>query len=861
MVLQHDAQVTMHGTAKPSSTVKVTLPWLARPLTTTADADGRWQLAVATPAPDAKPSTIKITDPDGTVALDNVLIGDVWICGGQSNMEMPTRGFPGQPAYGTHDLMAHADATSTLRLFQQPRDWSTTPKTEPVGGTWVVETPRAVGDFSVVGYVFGNYLHDVIDMPVGLVQCCWSNSKIETWMPREAFTEHFPGTELPKEDDTEFGWLTGTPTLLYNAMVNPWKGFPARGVIWYQGEANNPQPELYKEQFKVMVDDWKKVFVNDSLPFYYVQLAPFAAGDTRALNLAHFRKAQSELPYEMPNVAMATTGDLGDSIFIHPPRKVEVGERLARIALQETYGREGLDALTPIARTAYLDTATNKVVVSFDNSGSGLYPTRCDLEGFEVVDPYGVVHPAVANAWGNDKIAVLSPVKDPVEVRYGYHNYYESTLFNGVGVPASPFALPVPPHKKDAMMWFDASANIERFSHPDSIDYYMDKIAGLGFTHAAVCLRPITGYVIWDSKLAPRFKGNKENVEMDFDYLQRFIEAGHRNGIKVLASINTFCAANNLTGKGVIFDGHPDWASQVLTPDNEIVPITTSTTKYGGMVNPINPEYQEYILALMEELLTLYPEVDGIMLDRVRYDGITADFSDLSRREFEKYIGQKVKHFPADILSLEKTDDKGHFNVKPGKHYAKWLEWRTKNITDFMGRAREHVKKVNPDAIFSTYTGAWYPSYYEVGVNFASKDYDPSGEFAPQPWATPEYGKLGYAELIDLYTTGNYYPEITIEESLRNNNTVWNETDSQGQRGSWYCVQGSCQHLRDIMGPNRFLGGILVDQFYNDPDKLSKSIEMNLKASDGLMIFDIVHIIGHNLWPQVEAGMKAGGNI
>ena len=151
-----------------------------------------------------------------------------------------------------------------------------------------------------------------------------------------------------------------------------------------------------------------------------------------------------------------------------------------------------------------------------------------------------------------------------------------------------------------------------------------------------------------------------------------------------------------------------------------------------------------------------------------------------------------------------------------------------------------------------------YPSYYEVGVNFASKEYDPSKDY---DWATSDYGKYGYAELLDLYATGNYYTDITLEEYEKTNHAVWNETDSQAQSGTWYCVEGSCRHLRTILKDNKFMGGILVDQFYTEPAKLSATISMNLKESDGLMVFDIVHIITKNLWKEVEKGMREGGAL
>ncbi len=145
-----------------------------------------------------------------------------------------------------------------------------------------------------------------------------------------------------------------------------------------------------------------------------------------------------------------------------------------------------------------------------------------------------------------------------------------------------------------------------------------------------------------------------------------------------------------------------------------------------------------------------------------------------------------------------------------------------------------------------------------LGINFASKKYDPSKDF---DWATSNYMKYGYAELIDLYATGSYYTDIFLEEYKKANCSVWDETDSQAQSGTWYCVEGSCTHLRTILKENKFMGGILVGQFYKTPDKLSEAIKMNLVKSDGLMVFDIVHIITKNLWKEVEEGMREGRAI
>lgn len=415
---------------------------------------------------------------------------------------------------------------------------------------------------------------------------------------------------------------------------------------------------------------------------------------------------------------------------------------------------------------------------------------------------------------------------------------------------------------KPAVMWVDAEANYARFNNADSIDKYVDMVADLGFTHLAVDARPISGELMYDSELAPRFKGMRNVVEPDstLDYLGHFIERSHDRGMKVLFSLNVFCAGHNFFDKGLIFTDHPEWASMVQDPERGIVPITAmkhKADKYGAMVNPIIPEYQTYIIDVMKEMLAKYPEVDGLILDRGRYDGITADFSDLSRTEFEKFLGKKLERWPDDALKIVRTES-GRDSLIRGEHFNDWIYWRSKNITDFLAHARKELKAVDPDMIFSLYSGAWYPSYYEVGVNFASNTYDPSNEFS---WAREDYKNTGYAELIDLYMTGNYYTDITIKDFENNPDPIWNETDFEGHTGDWYCVEGSCKHLRKILGTNKFLGGVLVDQLYNDIDRLPESMAMNVKESDGLMMFDIVHVINANIWDKVREGMILSGYI
>lgn len=411
------------------------------------------------------------------------------------------------------------------------------------------------------------------------------------------------------------------------------------------------------------------------------------------------------------------------------------------------------------------------------------------------------------------------------------------------------------------LMWIDATANIERFNNKDTIDYYLEKVKDLGFTDIVVDVRPISGHLLYESDYAPLLtEWNGKEINYTFDYLGYYIEKAHMLGMKVQASLNTFVAGHNYMDEGPIYEGgKADWATIVYPPNEEVklIPITEEKQKYSAMVNPINEEFQEYILKIFREVVTKYPELDGVILDRVRYDGFTADFSEFSRRKFEEYLGKELDLFPDDIYRWKK-DEQGNFYPERGQYFQQWIEWRASVIHNFMAKARSVIKEANPEISFGTYTGAWYPSYFEVGVNFASMNYDPSADY---DWASPTYKDQGYAELLDLFTVGNYYTTLTIDEYQEKNPEVKNETDMWGQKSIWYCVEGSNQNLKTILDDNKFYGGILADQFYDNPEGLTESIKMNLATSDGLMIFDIVHIIEKNMWDYVEKGMRESGAI
>ena len=407
--------------------------------------------------------------------------------------------------------------------------------------------------------------------------------------------------------------------------------------------------------------------------------------------------------------------------------------------------------------------------------------------------------------------------------------------------------------QKPKMMWFDATANFQRLSYPDSIRFYLDKIRTLGFTDVVVDIKPITGEVLYESAIAPRMKEWNSFVRPDFDFLRTFITETHSRSMRIHASMNVFVAGHNFFDRGVVYRSHTEWETIVYT-DTGTMPITSVKKKYSAMTNPVDPAVQQYELSILKEVAAYYPDLDGVILDRVRFDGISADFSPLSRKEFEKYIDRPVARFPEDIFEW-KTVANGSSVRIDGPYFRKWIEWRAQVIYEFIKKARQTVKQINPSISFGDYTGAWYPLYYEMGVNWASSTYDPSTEY---PWATPDYRKYGYAELLDLYTTGNYFFEVTIDELSRSGKNVTTESGSGGGKEPWYSVEGSCEIAMTVTkGAVPVYGGIYVEQYAGHPEQFSNAVTMNLKKTDGLMVFDIVHIINLGWWNALEKGVNA----
>lgn len=442
MVLQQQSAINIIGKANRSTTVKISCSWSENIITSQSDEYGVWNGVIQTPKGNNTPFQILFCDGD-SVVINNVLIGEVWLCSGQSNMFMPMVGMNKEEIVENgQKFIDAADINQPLRLFTVSRKASSEPLDDISEGVWCLNAPQHVAKFSATAYFFGLYLQKQLNVPVGLVQSAWSGSGITSWMSRESVL-NFPKVKLSTIPDAENKRLNKTPTLLYNGMIAPLKNIRFKGVIWYQGEANRNDPTTYESYFNEMSKQWRSHFNQPDLPIYYVELAPFQEGNVMDEKLPVFWEVQMNILKKTPHVGMAFTNDLGDLKYIHAPRKQEVGERLAYCALNKTYGRTEIACYGPVFNS--LKRVGKKVIVDFNYTYKGLKSTQEKLIGFEMSDQNGIIKEAQAKIIkGTSKVEVwCDEVPNPTQIRYCFRNYLIGSLFNSEGLPAASFRASV----------------------------------------------------------------------------------------------------------------------------------------------------------------------------------------------------------------------------------------------------------------------------------------------------------------------------------------------------------------------------------------------------------------------------------
>ncbi|QBN20389.1 sialate O-acetylesterase [Flavobacterium nackdongense] len=438
MVLQRNTTVKLWGWADANEKITIKTSWLKKSISIQADGEGNWK-CIAQTTNSKEPQSITIKSKESNIKLENILFGEVWLCSGQSNMEMPMKGYAGQPIFGSAEAVAKAN-NPNLRLFSVTRvSGSKTPLKDAIKySPWQQATPESVLKFSAVGYLYGKQLQEILDVPVGLILSSWGGSSVQAWMSNEALSK-FQTIDLTNRDIAVKP--NAIPTALFNSMLNPIIPYTIKGAIWYQGESNVDQPAKYKELFPAMVEDWRKRWDIGNFPFYYVQIAPYLYGgnDLTAANKnsAFFREVQLQCLDIIPNSGIAITMDLGAESPIHPPRKKEVADRLLYNALNQTYGLKSINFAGPV-----FDSMTEKeggLLLKFKNEEIGIYAHN-GLEGFEIAGSDKVFYPANAKIIDRKAVLVISDkVPNPVAVRYDWNNWVKGTLLNTNLLPASSF--------------------------------------------------------------------------------------------------------------------------------------------------------------------------------------------------------------------------------------------------------------------------------------------------------------------------------------------------------------------------------------------------------------------------------------
>lgn len=438
MVLQRNTTIKIWGWADANEKITIKTSWLKSPISTQADAEGNWIIDVKT-TDSKEQQTIAIKSNTSDIKLENILFGEVWLCSGQSNMEMPMKGFFGQPTFGSAEAIAKSN-NPNLRLFTVAKiSGAKTPLKDLEKSTgWKLASPETIINFSAVAYFYGSQLQEILDVPVGIIHSSWGGSSVQAWMSNEVLSP-FQKVDLTNVDVKEKP--NQIPTVLFNSMINPLIPYTIKGLVWYQGESNRENPEMYKKLFPAMVEDWRKRWAIGEFPIYYTQIAPHIYQGNDAVvdkkNSAFQREAQLQCLDLIPKSGIAITMDIGAKDYIHPPKKKEVADRLLYNALNQTYDYKTIDYASPMFES--MEIKDGGLNLKFKNAKNGIYAYN-DLEGFEIAGDDKIFYPANAKIVDRKTILVSSDkVPSPVAVRYAFDNWVEGTLYNTNLLPASSF--------------------------------------------------------------------------------------------------------------------------------------------------------------------------------------------------------------------------------------------------------------------------------------------------------------------------------------------------------------------------------------------------------------------------------------
>jgi len=421
----------------------------------------------------------------------------------------------------------------------------------------------------------------------------------------------------------------------------------------------------------------------------------------------------------------------------------------------------------------------------------------------------------------------------------------------------------------EAIAWVDARSNVfgtyGRFSDTSMIKTTLDTLKEVGVTGLVIDVKGSSGYTMYPSQYSKQITSQDgKTIPAGVDYVGYIIKEARKRNFKVYASIVTFVEGDRGKSTGLVFED-PLWRDQYQSITCDVngnrVPVTG--TGKNGFVNPAIPAVQERALNIVKEIVGKY-EIDGMLLDYARYTDVSADFSDYSKNDFIKFLEDKYQdadakkmNFPSDIVTSWKITSDQVVPNATGKYYKRWLIYRATVIHDFFVKARAAVKSVKSNVKFGTYVGAWYTTYYQVGVNWASNEYDPFNDTEVRfDWAYPDYNKTGYAEQLDLLMTGNYFTQLMLKDNPATASLAYH----------WWSVEGSLKGGKYITRNKMPLYGSIDMGNVDWPNQqaISNTIKyIQANATGGIMLFDVVHVyapqynrLKQPLWNALREGLK-----
>ena len=441
-VLQQQTEAPVWGWGDPGKKVEVI--WDGQTYKTTVEADGSWRVNIVTGKADGATYTLTVKSGKETVTVNDIVLGEVWLCSGQSNMEMPISGFGFQEVEGaTEAIMAAPETASQVRVFDIKTGKCTEPQAD-VDAVWAYTDGAVTAKTSAVAYFFGKRLSKSLGVPVGIIVNAWGGSRIEPWMTRTAIdgaglTEQ-ELKDLYAVEEQPDRWPE-TPELIWNGRVKPIEGYAAKGILWYQGCSNMGQPHCYDKLQKAMVEMWRKEWGRD-LPFIFTLLAPHEHSDSNGRWRPFFVENQLHTEEILSGSWAISTETLGNEVTVHPSQKKEVGDMMVQRALQNVYGiYSGLSIELPrLKEVTFGEDGTAKVTLTEVWSNLMSISAR-DIVGFELAGEDRQFHLAKAQVdWDGGTILVSCPeVPKPIAVRYGWRNFMNANLQKSNGIPVPPF--------------------------------------------------------------------------------------------------------------------------------------------------------------------------------------------------------------------------------------------------------------------------------------------------------------------------------------------------------------------------------------------------------------------------------------